>query len=295
MNAFIFPGQGSQHTEMGKTLYEQSSDAQAIFKRADQILGFKLSEIMFEGSSDDLKQTKVTQPAIFTHSIALLSTLNTKPKGVAGHSLGEFSALVAAEYLSFEDGLALVHTRAKAMQNACETHPSTMAAILGLESSIIDQVCKATEGIVVLANDNCPGQIVISGEHNAIDTALETLKEKGAKRAIKLPVGGAFHSPLMQGAKQELQDHLERIEFKKGFCPIYQNIDGAASSDPAMIKQKLTAQLTGAVLWTLTVHSMIAQGFTEFYEIGPGKVLQGLIRKISRETTTGNSDDLQRK
>jgi len=284
-HAFIFPGQGSQFTGMGKTLFDENEHAKALFETANFILGFKISDVMFSGTADELKQTNVTQPAVFLHSVIAFRTIaNLTPDMVAGHSLGEFSALVANECLSFEDGLKLVSIRAKAMQKACEIFPSTMAAILGLDDKKVEEICSSiTNDIVVPANYNCPGQIVISGSISGIEKACILLKEAGAKRALVLPVGGAFHSPLMQPAKDELSAAIEATKFNKPFCPIYQNVVAKAISDPAEIKTNLIAQLTGPVRWTQTVEQMIADGATEFTECGPGKVLQGLVAKINRE------------
>lgn len=288
MNAYIFPGQGAQFSGMGLDLYENSPLAQELFEKANEILGFSITDIMFEGSVDDLKQTKVTQPAIFLHSVILAKTLGDtfKPDMVAGHSLGEFSALVANGTLSFEDGLKLVSQRALAMQKACELQPSTMAAVLGLDDDIVEKVCESTEGIVVAANYNCPGQLVISGEIDAINKACETLKEKGARRALVLPVGGAFHSPLMEPAREELAAAIENTHFSKPNCPIYQNVTASAIRDENEIKANLISQLTAPVRWTQSVQQMITDGATLFTEVGPGKVLQGLVKKIDREAQT---------
>ncbi len=288
MNAYIFPGQGAQFSGMGLDLYENSPLAQELFEKANNILGFNITDIMFEGSAEDLKQTKVTQPAIFLHSVILAKTLgkNFKPDMVAGHSLGEFSALVTNETLNFEDGLKLVSQRALAMQKACEIQPSTMAAVLGLDDAIVEKICAETEGIVVAANYNCPGQLVISGDIDAIDRACETLKEEGARRALVLPVGGAFHSPLMEPAREELAASIENTTFSKPNCPIYQNVTANAVTDETNIKANLILQLTSPVRWTQSVQKMIADGATHFTEVGPGKVLQGLVRKINREVET---------
>lgn len=284
MKAFIFPGQGAQFTGMGLDLYEKSEIAQHLFEDANSILGFHITDIMFEGSAEDLKQTKVTQPAIFLHSVILSKVLGDQfqPEMVAGHSLGELSALVANGALTFEDGLKLVSQRALAMQKACEIQPSTMAAVLGLENELVEKVCAETSGIVVAANYNCPGQIVISGEIDAINTACETLKEAGARRALVLPVGGAFHSPLMEPAREELAAAIENTTFNTPNCPIYQNVTTTAISSPDEIKKNLIAQLTAPVKWTQSIQQMIADGATSFTEVGPGKVLQGLLRKIDR-------------
>lgn len=283
MRAYIFPGQGAQHSGMGLDLYNDSALAKDLFKTANDILGFEITSIMFSGSSEDLKQTKVTQPAIFLHSVILAKTLGDdfNPDMVAGHSLGEFSALVANNTLSFEDGLKLVSARAQAMQKACDNNPGTMAAVLALEDTIVERVCKEIEGIVVAANYNCPGQLVISGEINAINVACEKLKEKGARRALVLPVGGAFHSPLMEEAKQELENAINNTIFNKPSCPIYQNVTSFAVSDEMKIKENLIAQLTSPVKWTQSIQKMIEDGGNDFIELGPGKVLQGLVRKIN--------------
>ena len=291
MNAYIFPGQGAQFSGMGLDLYENSVLAQELFEKANEILGFSITDIMFEGSADELKQTKVTQPAIFLHSVILAKTLgeNFKPDMVAGHSLGEFSALVAAGALTFEDGLKLVSQRAQAMQKACELQPSTMAAVLGLEDNIVEDVCKKTEGIVVAANYNCPGQLVISGEVEAINTACEALKEVGARRALVLPVGGAFHSPMMEPAREELAAAIENTAFNKPNCPIYQNVIASAVTDENEIKANLISQLTAPVRWTQSIQQMIIDGGNHFTEVGPGKVLQGLVRKINRDVDTASA------
>lgn len=284
MKAYVFPGQGAQFSGMGLDLYENSDVAQHLFEDANEILGFHITDIMFEGTAEQLKETKVTQPAIFLHSTILAKTLGDtfQPEMVAGHSLGELSALVANNTLSFEDGLKLVSQRALAMQKACEMQPSTMAAVLGLENDVVEKVCGMTEGIVVAANYNCPGQLVISGEIEAINKACEALKEEGARRALVLPVGGAFHSPLMEPAREELAAAIEATNFNKPSCPIYQNVTANAVTDEAEIKKNLMAQLTAPVKWTQSVQQMIADGATSFTEVGPGKVLQGLMRKIDR-------------
>ena len=291
MNAYIFPGQGAQFSGMGLDLYENTPEAQSLFEDANRILGFNITDVMFEGSAEDLKETKVTQPAIFLHSVILAKTLGDsfKPDMVAGHSLGEFSALVANGALTFEDGLRLVAQRALAMQKACEIRPSTMAAVLGLEDSIVENICANTEGIVVAANYNCPGQLVISGEVNAINRACETLKEAGARRALVLPVGGAFHSPMMEPAREELAAAIENTIFSKPNCPIYQNVTASAITDESEIKKNLISQLTAPVRWTQSVQQMIADGATLFTEVGPGKVLQGLVKKINKEAQTASA------
>lgn len=280
MKAYVFPGQGAQFVGMGKELYESNEAAKKLFEQADEILGFSISDIMFNGTPEDLKQTKVTQPAVFLHSIAAAQTIEGfKPDVVAGHSLGELSALVAAQVLDFADGLQLVAKRANAMQKACELQAGTMAAILGLEDAVIEKVCQETEGVVVAANYNCPGQLVISGEVPAVEAACGKLKEAGAKRALVLPVGGAFHSPLMEPAREELKAAIERTEFKKPICPVYQNVVAKGVTDPEELKQNLIAQLTAPVKWTQTIQQMLQDGITEFVEVGPGKTLQGLIKK----------------
>ena len=288
MNAYIFPGQGAQFSGMGLDLYENSPLAQELFEKANNILGFHITDIMFEGSAEDLKETKVTQPAIFLHSVIFAKTLGDtfKPDMVAGHSLGEFSALVAAGALTFEDGLRLVSQRAQAMQKACELQPSTMAAVLGLEDDIVEKICATTEGVVVAANYNCPGQLVISGEVDAINRACEALKDAGARRALVLPVGGAFHSPLMEPAREELAAAIENTTFSKPNYPIYQNVTASAITDENEIKANLISQLTAPVRWTQSVQQMIADGASHFTEVGPGKVLQGLVKKINREAET---------
>jgi [acyl-carrier-protein] S-malonyltransferase len=284
MKAYIFPGQGAQFSGMGLELYEKSAQAKDLFEQANEILGFPITEVMFSGSAEDLKETKVTQPAIFLHSVILAKTLGEdfKPDMVAGHSLGEFSALVANGTLSFDTALELVSQRAQAMQRACELQPSTMAAILSLEDKVVEEICEQTPGIVVAANYNCPGQLVISGEIEAINKACETAKEKGARMAMVLPVGGAFHSPLMEPAREQLAAAIENTSFNKPICPIYQNVTASAVNDPSAIKKNLISQLTAPVKWTQTIQQMIADGGTEFIELGPGKVLQGLMRKIDR-------------
>ena len=284
MKAYIFPGQGAQFPGMGLDLYEKFPLAQEYFEKANNILGFSITDIMFEGTAEQLKETKVTQPAIFLHSVILAKVLGEefKPEMVAGHSLGELSALVANGVLTFEDGLTLVSKRALAMQKACEAAPSTMAAVLGLADNIVEETCAEIEGVVVAANYNCPGQLVISGEIAAVEKACEVLTEKGAKRAILLPVGGAFHSPMMEPAREELAAAIEATVFSEPTCPVYQNVTASAVSNPEEIKKNLMSQLTAPVKWTQSIQAMIADGGTEFIEVGPGKVLQGLMRKIDR-------------
>jgi [acyl-carrier-protein] S-malonyltransferase len=285
MKAYIFPGQGSQFSGMGKALYEANSEAQKLFEQANLILGFRITDIMFGGTDEELKQTKVTQPAIFLHSVILAKTLNDfKPDAVAGHSLGEFSALVAAGALSFEDGLKLVAARANAMQKACEQNPSTMAAVLNLADDVVEKICSEISETVVAANYNCPGQLVVSGTINGINEACEKMKAAGAKRALVLPVGGAFHSPLMEPARVELKAAIENTNFNSPICPIYQNVDAKPHSSIEEIKQNLIDQLTAPVRWTQTVQNMVANGISEYVEVGPGKVLQGLVQKIHKET-----------
>lgn len=281
--AYVFPGQGAQFSGMGKELYENNAEAKALFEKANEILGFRITDIMFEGSADDLKQTKVTQPAVFLHSVILAKVLGVKPDAVAGHSLGEFSALVVAGALSFEDGLRLVAKRAMAMQKCCESQPGGMAAILALEDEVVEKVCSEIEGVVVAANYNCPGQLVISGADEAVDAACAKLKEAGAKRALRLPVGGAFHSPLMEAARVELEQAIAEVEFHTPTCPIYQNVDAQPQTDAEQIKTNVIAQLTSPVRWTQISRNMIADGFVNFTELGPGAVLQGLIKKVSAE------------
>ena len=284
MKAYIFPGQGAQFTGMGLDLYNNSQMAQELFEQANEILGFRITDIMFEGTADQLKQTNVTQPAIFLHSVILAKVMGDsfQPEMVAGHSLGEISALVAADVLSFEDGLQLVSKRASAMQKACEIMPSTMAAVLGLEDQIVEQICEAIDGVVVAANYNCPGQLVISGEVSAIQKACELLTEKGARRALVLPVGGAFHSPMMEPAREELAAAIKETQFNEPTCPVYQNVPASAVTSATEIKENLMLQLTAPVKWTQSIQSMIIDGGTQFIEVGPGKVLQGLMRKIDR-------------
>ncbi|MDB5007845.1 MAG: fabD [Mucilaginibacter sp.] len=288
MKAYIFPGQGAQFVGMGKDLYEQSEQGRALFEQANEILGFRITDIMFEGTVEDLKQTKVTQPAIFLHSVILAAVLGDdfKPDMVAGHSLGEFSALVSAKALSFKDGLRLVASRANAMQKACEIQPSTMAAIIGLDDFTVEDICHRISDVVVAANYNCPGQLVISGTIAGVDKACEELTAAGAKRALKLNVGGAFHSPLMEAARVELEHAIAHTEIKTPVCPIYQNIDAKPYTDPALIKHNLIAQLTGPVRWTQTVKHMLEDGATSFTEVGPGNVLQGLVKKVDRQIPT---------
>lgn len=287
MTAYVFPGQGAQFSGMGKNLYESSESARQLFEKANEILGFEITKVMFEGTDEELKQTNVTQPAIFLHSVILASTIEDfKPDMVAGHSLGEFSALVTAGALSFEDGLKLVSQRANAMQRACEINPSTMAAILNLADNVVEDICAGIDGVVVAANYNCPGQLVISGTIEAVTEACEQLKAAGAKRALILPVGGAFHSPLMEPAREELAAAIENTVFSTPSCPIYQNVNAQPSSDVATIKANLIAQLTGPVRWTQSVQNMVADGATKFVECGPGKVLQGLVKKIAPEVET---------
>lgn len=290
MKAYVFPGQGAQFSGMGKELYE-NEQAKTLFERANEIIGFRISDIMFSGSEEELKETKVTQPAIFLHSVILAKTLGEafKPDMVAGHSLGEFSALVAASALSFEDGLKLVIARANAMQKACELQPSTMAAILGLADEVVENICNDIDEVVVAANYNCPGQIVISGSIEGVDIACQKLTEAGAKRALKLNVGGAFHSPLMEPARIELQEAIENVTILPPVCPIYQNVDPSPNTDPQKIKTNLITQLTGAVKWTQTIERMIADGATEFVEVGPGNVLQGLVKKVNRAIPTSSA------
>ncbi|AFK03051.1 malonyl CoA-acyl carrier protein transacylase [Emticicia oligotrophica DSM 17448] len=287
MTAYVFPGQGAQFSGMGKNLYEGSENARQMFEKANKILGFEITKVMFEGTDEELKQTNVTQPAIFLHSVILASTIEDfKPDMVAGHSLGEFSALVAAGALSFEDGLKLVAQRADAMQRACEINPSTMAAILNLEDKVVEDICAGIDGVVVAANYNCPGQLVISGTIEAVTEACEQLKAAGAKRALILPVGGAFHSPLMEPAREELAKAIENTVFSTPKCPIYQNVNAQPSNDVETIKANLIAQLTAPVRWTQSVQNMVADGATKFVECGPGKVLQGLVKKIAPEAET---------
>jgi len=287
--AYIFPGQGAQFPGMGKDLYETNNKANTLFEEANMLLDFRITDIMFNGTEEELKQTNVTQPAIFLHSVALASTIeNFNPDMVAGHSLGEFSALVANKALSFEDGLILVSKRAHAMQKACALQPSTMAAVLGLADDVVERICREIEGIVVPANYNCPGQLVISGEIEAVNKACEALKAAGAKRALILPVGGAFHSPLMEPARQQLFEAIQATTFNTPICPVYQNVNARAVSDPELIKNNLIAQLTAPVKWTQSVLKMVEDGATHFVEVGPGKVLQGLVKKISAGVEAGS-------
>lgn len=294
MKAFVFPGQGAQFVGMGKDMYENSALAKEMFEKANEVLGFRITDLMFEGTDEDLRQTKVTQPAVFLHSVILAKTMKDKfsPDMVAGHSLGEFSALVAAGALSFEDGLLLVSKRAMAMQKACEKQPSTMAAVLALEDSKVEEICASIkDGVVVAANYNCPGQLVISGSIEAVDAACAKMLEAGAKRALRLPVGGAFHSPLMEPAKVELAAAIQAAKFSSPICPIYQNVTAQAETDPEKIKTNLVAQLTAPVRWTQSVQNMIANGANQFIEVGPGKVLQGLVKKINKEVTAQSIED----
>ncbi len=290
MNAFLFPGQGAQFAGMGRDLYEASTEAKALFKQANDVLGFEITEIMFGEDAEALKQTQVTQPAIFLHSVILSKVMGSrfKPDCVAGHSLGEFSALVAAGALSFESGLRLVHERALAMQEACDEIPGTMAAVLGLDDYIIESICNKTEGIVVAANYNCPGQLVISGEKQSIEMACDAMKQAGAKRALPLPVGGAFHSPLMEPAKTKLASAIEATDIQNPICPVYQNVVAIGVHDAVTIKENLIAQLTAPVRWTQSVKQMFTDGVSSFTEVGPGKVLQGLVKKIDRSAVTSS-------
>ena len=290
MKAYIFPGQGAQFPGMGKDLFENSNTAYELFNNANEILGFKISDVMFNGSAEDLKQTSVTQPAIFLHSVILAMSKENEisPAMVAGHSLGEFSALVINKSISFEDGLKLVSIRANAMQKACENNPGTMAAVLGLEDNLVENICSEVEGTVVAANYNCPGQLVISGELNAIELACEKLKEIGARRALVLPVGGAFHSPLMENAKRELENAINETTFSDPICPIYQNVSGLPFSSEFEIKENLISQLTSPVKWTHSINQMVEDGAKEFIEVGPGRVLQGLVRKINGDINSSS-------
>lgn len=281
MKAYVFPGQGAQFPGMGKELFETNEEAKKLFEKANEILGFSITDTMFEGTKEALMQTNVTQPAVFLHSVIQAKTMKDfQPDMVAGHSLGEFSALVAAQAISFEDGLQLVSKRAEAMQKACEIAPSTMAAVLALEDQVVEKICNEIDGVVVAANYNCPGQLVISGETKAVELACEQLKEAGAKRALLLPVGGGFHSPMMQPAREELAKAIEQVDFKKPICPVYQNVSTKGETDPEVIKQNLITQLTAPVKWTQSVQQMVADGATTLVEVGPGKVLVGLVKKI---------------
>ena len=295
MKAYVFPGQGAQFIGMGKDLYDQSPEAKALFEKANAILGFSITDIMFSGTEEELKQTRVTQPAIFLHSVLLAKTMGDgfRPEMVAGHSLGEFSALVAANALSFEDGLLLVSKRALAMQKACEAEPSTMAAILGVEDAVVEQVCAEIEEVVVPANYNCPGQLVISGSIEGVEKACVRLTELGAKRALRLNVGGAFHSPLMEPARTELAEAINSTVFQIPVCPVYQNVNAAPVSDPELIKANLIAQLTAPVKWTQTVINMLADGADSFTEVGPGSALQGMIKKVDRAVATNGISTFQ--
>ncbi len=292
MKAYVFPGQGSQFPEMGKDLYENSAEAKRLFDEADSILGFSITDIMFNGTPEDLKETRVTQPAIFLHSVILAKVLGNdfKPEMVAGHSLGEFSALVAAGAITFKEGLDLVAKRANAMQSACDITEGTMAAILGLDDEVVEKVCMEIDGVVVPANYNCPGQLVISGEIEAVKKACEKLTEAGARRAMLLPVGGAFHSPLMEPARADLAKAIENTVIKTPICPVYQNVTASAVIDPVEIKTNLVSQLTSPVKWTQTMHAMIADGATQVVEVGPGKVLQGLFKKVDRGFETASAE-----
>ena len=290
---YVFPGQGAQYVGMGKDLYENSAQARDMFERANELLGFRITDIMFEGTSEELKQTKVTQPAVFLHSVILAKTLGVEPAAVAGHSLGEFSALVVSGALSFEEGLMLVAKRAMAMQRACELCPGTMAAVLNLSNETVEQVCEGVEGVVVAANYNCPGQLVISGAVSAVEEACVKMKEAGARRALVLPVGGAFHSPLMEPARKELEEAISSASFQTPICPIYQNVDAEPHTSPEEIKRNLIAQLTAPVRWTQIVRQMSVDGISKFTELGPGSVLQGLVRKILPEAEVESKASLE--
>ncbi len=291
-HAYVFPGQGAQSVGMGKDLYENNAEAKALFEKANEVLGFRITDIMFDGTVEQLKETKVTQPAVFLHSVIMAKALGVNPDAVAGHSLGEFSALVVAGVLSFEDGLTLVSKRAMAMQAACEATPGTMAAVLALTDEAVEKICNETEGVVVAANYNCPGQLVISGAIEAVDTACEAAKAAGARRALRLPVGGAFHSPLMAPAREELAKAIAEAPFATPTCPIYQNVDAKPYTDAAAIKENLIAQLTAPVRWTQIVENMLADGVSEFTELGPGAVLQGLIKKVSADVAVESRSTL---
>ncbi|MFI3318736.1 MAG: ACP S-malonyltransferase [Rikenellaceae bacterium] len=291
-HAYVFPGQGAQSIGMGKDLYDNNPASKELFERANEVLGFRITDIMFSGTDEQLKQTNVTQPAVFLHSVILAKALNVSPDAVAGHSLGEFSALVVAGVLSFEDGLKLVSKRAQAMQAACEAEPGTMAAVLGLADDLVEQICDKIDGVVVAANYNCPGQLVISGAVEAVDAACAAAKEAGARRALRLPVGGAFHSPLMAPAREELAKAIAEAPFSEPVCPIYQNVDAKPYTDAAAIKENLIAQLTAPVRWTYIVKNMLEDGIAEFTELGPGAVLQGLIKKVSADAVVESKSTL---